>query len=753
VAAVDFYSLAEAAGEGDFLGRFRRPVAPALAAAYVAAWTAPGDLVLDPFCQDVAVLRAAAVAGRRAVATTGNPLIALLVRVEAAPAAPAQLQGAVARLAAAPKADTLLGEHLDQLYATACGQCGAQAAAEAFVWDRELATPVLREYRCGRCGHAAREPLPAGEVPRHLGFDPQGMHRRLLAERLRVDDAPPRLADRLTGLYTPRGLYALSALVLKLDLLFADSPLRDALRVALLQTMDEASALHQATEEGWRPVASLAPPRRFREANVWRTFVAAARAVAGGGCALPLVASAEEVLRAGPGAAGVEAGPLPRLTGRLAGRVSLALSQLPRFDSTFAALSYLWSGWLMGKEGSRAAVRLLRQRVPGELHYLQALTAALAALGGALAPRGRVALAFQAPATRYIESLLVAAGGAQLAPVHAWHGPLDGRPAPPLAVRRVEHHVVLARGVAVPPPGDRAVRAGLLAARTAAALLEARGEPAPFGALHGPIWATLGREGLLAGGRSAPEAEALRKRLAVAVGRALEGAEDLEAVPVPGGEAGEALWRLRPAPECSRPLADRTEALVRAALERGPSSEEALQQEVLEALGGQVPSWPLLRACLESYGVEIEPRRWALAEEEREITAPAWRERLLQALGELGERLGYEPGEAAGCDLAWAEAGALRLGFRLQASVAIAPLLGAVCAGRRLLVIPTRRAALWRHRLAAQPLWRAELERLGWAFLREAALLGLLDGAADPARFEAALGLDEGGGQLALFAP
>ncbi len=752
---LELYSAPDGAAGDGILGRYRRPVATALAEAYVAAWTAQGDLVLDPFCQDATVLRAATMAGRRAVAVTGNPLIALLVRCEVSPAAPGQLEGALQRIAYAPKVDRPLGEQLDELYATDCSRCGASAPATGFVWERGAAAPVLREYRCACCGHAGREPVPGQEAPRHQAGDPQGFHRRLVAERLRLEGVPPRLLQRLLGLYTPRSLYALTALVLKLEVLFADSPLLDPLRTALLQTMDAASTLHLATEEGTRPVGSLTPPRRFYEANAWRAFRAAVQVLASQGSrqAVALAPSIEEAQVRGT--ACLAAGAMARLAAPLAGQVALALSQLPRFDPTFAALSYLWSGWLLGKEGARAAQHLLRQRAPGELRYLRALGSALATLGPALAPRGCVALVFQAPATRYLESLLVAAAMAGLSPVHTWHGLLDDRPAAPFAVRRVEHHVALARGGAVPPPGDPVTLAGPLAVRAAAAVLAERAEPAPFGALHAPIWTALARAGLLAGTRSM-EAEALRRRLGGAVAQALPGDGALRAIAVAGDEQDAVLWASPPAPEAT-PLADRTETQVRVVLAAGPHDEAALQQEVLRGLpGGQAPAWSLLRACIESYGARVaaDVSTWTLAEAEGEIEAGAWRRRLRPALEALGRRLGYGADEAAGYDLAWTEGGQVRAAFLVQASAALGALvrMEPPITGRRVLVIPGRRVALWRHKLAAVPPWRVALERAGWVFLRDAALLLLAEGSADRARFEAALGLGEGGSQLALFA-
>ncbi len=761
-ASGDFYG-APGPAPGAFLGRYRRPVGEAMAESYVVAWTKPGDVVLDPFCQDAAVLRAATSTGRRAVGVTSNPLLALLARVEAQPPPAQDLEAALRRIREAPKVDTPLGEHLDGLYATACSRCGERVAAAAFIWDRGAAQPVLRDYRCPHCGHAARDAVPAAETASHLAFDAQGFHRRLVAERLRTDGGHRRLQERLIDLYTPRGTYALTALLLKIELLFAASPLLDPLRAALLQTLDAASKLHQATEEGWRPVHSLQPPRQYREANVWQTFVAAVQAMAAWPRPDLRLASALEQALAAPGSAYLGLDPLPRLAGPLVGQVKLALAQLPRFDPTFAALSYLWGGWLLGKEGSRMAEHLLSQRLSGESGYLRALHSALALLSTALALEGHLVFVFQAPATRYLEALLVAAGRSGLLLAEAWHGLLDDRPAPQFGVRRAEHHLLFERRAAPPVrPGDAAPVVHALAVRTVRAVLAERGEPAPYSALHGPIWDALAQEGLLGGSTGMEEAEGQRRALGAAVQEGLGAAlgRDLT-VSMAGGNEGVTWWLAAP-PTDVVPLSDRVEVFAREALQRGGAIDEiSLAREIGERFPGTgAPSQPLVEACLAAYGTPLGGGRWAAGEEPE-----GQREAALGVLTELGHQLGYEvsrgPAQprllaerAETCDLQWLEAGRAAWVFlwRGDASSTDLRAMAPPSAGRRVLVIPERRVALWRHKLQAAPQWAAELERAGWAFLREEAL-ARLSSAMDRQYVASVLGLEGGdaGAQLALF--
>ncbi len=766
---LDIYSPPEATAADRFLARFRRPVYAPLAESYIAALTTPGELVLDPFCQDGSVLHAAQASGRRAIGVARNPLLSLLIRVEAAPPRAEDLSRAVTRIQQSPKVDRPLGEHLDGLYATACSRCGQPTGAEAFLWERTSGLPLLRDYACSHCGHAAREPTPQEELGRHAAADRQGLYRRLVAERLRAEGATLRLIERLLDLYTPRNLYALTALVLKIELLFAESPLLDALRVALLATMDEASNLHQAAEQGWQAVRSLEPPRQYREINVWRAFCRAAAAIGTWPRGRPIAQD--------PSAASDQAclltEPLPKVSVRLQGQVRLALSQLPRFDPTFAALSYLWSGWLLGREGTRAAAHLLAQRTPEKARYLRALRSALAALEPALALGGRLALVFQAPATRHLESLLLAGATAGLPLLHAWHGALDDRPAGRFVVRRAEHHLVYGRSQPTARPvGDRLERARQLAVRAAVSVLSTRGEGTPFTILHGPIWCTLAREGLLGGCRTPEEAETLRVEIEEAVRRGLEAALGSELVVQPSSsDTEEVTWWLVEPPQGTVPLADRVERAIRHLLrpEEPVDDLDLLRQLARRFPAALAPPWRLIRACLESYGEAPGPGRWLLAATETPAQMLAWRRQVLAELQELGVQVGYEPhvtakerqltleealragSEAPGPDLVWCEAGQPACEFWLCDTAALAGLpVGPGAGTQRVLVIPERRVALWRYRLEVSPGAREELARLGLCFLRDGALPGLR-AAPDRARLVSALGLADRKSQLQLF--
>jgi len=213
----------------------RKP--PDLVAERIAAATAPGDLVLDPFCgSGVAPIEAAAL-GRRAVGVDVNPFAVFLARATAAPCDAAQLAAAGQRVLGAARAAE------GGWHRTACRRCGGDAALAGTARRGPETVAVL--VRCARCGGTCREePLAAdvrlaraaaaggdGGAPRPAVV-PGWQTRKLV--RAGVAD--------LGELFTTRNLRALAALR---GAILAEpaGPVRDCLLLALTGALAQASRM------------------------------------------------------------------------------------------------------------------------------------------------------------------------------------------------------------------------------------------------------------------------------------------------------------------------------------------------------------------------------------------------------------------------------------------------------------------------------------------------------------------------------
>ena len=131
---------------------------------YIEHYTAPGDLVLDPFCGSGMTGVAAILAGRDAVLNDLSPAAVHIARNYVTPSDPGALETAFGQLASD------LATYQFELYGTNCSRCGGRAlieysiltdvfacsscTAELSVWDRgrDDSGKLVSDLTCDACG-------------------------------------------------------------------------------------------------------------------------------------------------------------------------------------------------------------------------------------------------------------------------------------------------------------------------------------------------------------------------------------------------------------------------------------------------------------------------------------------------------------------------------------------------------------------------------------------------------------------------
>ena len=716
------------------LARVLRPLPAGVAGAYITAYTSPGDLVLDLFCEGETVIREAAATEREVLAVNFNPVAILAVRGLAGLAGCQALDTALTRLGDAPKAGRPLREHLHALYSAPCPQCHRPVPADYFVWDRERDEPVEKRYHCPACGSEGLIPVQPADLEALERIDPRGFSYWYVLDRVAPLGDPNRdQARRLLNLYTPRALYALTTLLIKIEALYPDSPQQEALKWVLLSCLERCSNLHAADGEERSEAAwprRLRPPARFVERNVWQVFMEASDLArqAMAAPALPLNAQAR-----------IEACTVRRLSRELPpGNVALIITAPPAYDYTFWALSYLWSGWLLGPEAAAALKSLLPHRRPDWDWYRRALTAAWRALRPALRDDGRAVLIFtteQLPLVEVSLLALIGAGyGLESFILHADDVRHGGD------YRLVFSPEPEARPAGSPPDPD-AVEAAIhrTAVRAAQHIMRLRGEPLAWPHLHAAIYAALADEGLL--GQAVALAAADRQPgefVAQAVADALVTEPTIVRLGrVEAGETGEdtlaggePVYRwLADTTDVSPPLADRVEDAVYESLRDTLALDrETLLAQVYTSFPGPLtPAASLIDACLASYGMEITPGYWQLRPEDLPQRREKERGEVLVQLISLGQRLGYavvSGEESAGrrWDVIWREEGRSAYAFIVRWTAALGEVLlqkqtdetVEVCC----LVVPGGRAALINYKLRYNPLLRRAVAEGTWQFIK-----------------------------------
>jgi hypothetical protein len=761
---------------------------------YLDAYTQPGDLVIDLFCQGPTWVHAAAQAGRRALGLNVNRALLLAASLPLTAVERQQVEAAFTHLAEARKGAETLQAYVAGLYRTTCAACGAATIVDAFIWERDGEAPVAKRYHCPVCDDAGAAPLsetPTDAADRAAAarFERRGLRYWLLLDRAAPRDAPHR--DRvasLLDLYTPRNLSALSDLLLKSDGLALAPPVRRVLDALLLDTFDRATSLRPPDSPPSRP-RRLRRPARFVEANVWRLLERALETWRATPLTpVPQAPSLEALFTSGepdapdaPSPASSYFAPLSTAQARREmppGCAALIVVDPPRPDTVLWHLSALWSHWLWGSQASAPLVPILGRRWLDKDWLWRGLRGALEAVAPLLCPDARLVCLFSDENPVLLEVLALAAAGAGYDLV-GWgvHPPGDVR---------LNWRVGTAPA---PPPADADSLSRAVAERAASASLNAlriRGEPVAWPMLHAALHADLAQSSLLARVGTLPDDASDSPAvpgsltqplswLAEAVRSALDGAPLRQLTNLPTDQV---LWWLDEhfEPGAASPLSDRVELAVAEILrDLLAVTETDLHLRVYARFPGpQTPDAHLIRLCLFSYGDEHAPGHWRLrAEDDLEARATET-DAVIDDLSSLGRRLGFRV--ALGIPRAgeWAvrwldETDHAAYAFAVRTTAALGdllfnppPLTSPPPAGGKAregglggraepettpcLALPGGRAVLVGYKLRHDPRLRQGVDRHGWQFLKFRHVRHLVQEVAarqlDRYAFQAALGLD-----------
>ncbi len=727
------------------LARYR-PAQPVKAVeAYVRAFTAPGDLVVDLFCQGPTVVRETVAAGRRVLGLSVNPLLLVAARLGLDRRDAAALNAAFTRLADSPKGDVPLRRHLASLYRSACPSCGAPGTAEWFAWDRDGDYPFRKAVRCPRCEEVQEGSPDDDDIAAARRTLPRSLAYYYALDRVASLGHPAReRATQLVELYTPRNLSALMDLSLRLEGIEAGEEARLALTGVLLDCFDAGSSLDPYGEERPRP-RTLRLPSRYVERNVWLCFEDGVSRLLDEESPTPaLTHGGREKSGDGgqpfPVACAVDVAALVRgeeqgcaLTSRAArdvgqvvppGSVALIFADPPRPDGVFWALSALWAGWLWESPAARTLRPFLRRRRFDWDWHWRVLRVALEAAGPLLTAEGHLVILFSDPDDTLLESACLAASGAGYA-LEGWGC------SPEVGYRLVwrREPKIVGRGLRIAAPDGETLERDLMsvAEELAVSTLWERGEPTLWPLLHASVYAGLAGRRTLASVAALPDGGPPPLGFAAhATRRAIEEAPlvQVEAV-APGGEP---LWWLADPQGAQEPLADRVEMAVLELLRWYTVwGEEELANAVCARFPGPLtPDLTLIQVCIASYSVQ-EGETLRLRPEDDPQRRAAELKALCGDLIELGKQMGFKvKRRGGGWDVRWLEGGRESYVFAISATAALGshllasppPHRGDEGGAQRCQVVPGGRAQLIGLKLRRDPRLARAVETDGWQFIK-----------------------------------
>ncbi len=710
------------------LASYLQPPAANVVAQYIETLTAPGDLVIDPFGVTPTIARVAFALGRRAISVESNPLWSWFARAMATPPTLATLNPALTRLGDALKDNAPLRVHLTQIYATTCAACGALTPADYFTHARTGGLHT-RHYTCAQCGVTRDDPATEDDVQRFAAFDARGLHYYLAFER--VVPAENLHADRIRKMldvYTPRNLYALVTLTQKIDALFRTAPEHDMLCLLLLHVLDRGTNFYADAEP--HTFAQLTAHKQFVEFNLWREIERAARALAATDAPPDLAESPDEVSVADTPTFYVGRGNAKTLAHEIPATAALIVTAPPVRRAAIWALSYFWGAWILGRTAVQALTPFLdpKKDAPGEWHwYTDALAESFKSLANLLRPEARAVLVFSATRQAVIETLLLAASGANLIPDSFLFQPhLGDAPRHEHGDTRGDYRIVFAPAhFASPLPlGARNLDVKIRAVALTAArdLLTRRGEALAFAWVHHAAYVRVAREGLIAQvlATKMKIAPSQFVRDAILAGLSEGYADDFDH----SVSAEQTLW-LRRARDLAAPLIDRVDDAVREILSRGEIARDDLADAIYRAFPGDLtPEAGLIDLCLAAYADHVDTER----------------AHALEVLTQLGARLQYSviasptgikqapigsaeiassPTPLPAMTVAWLADGELAHGFVWRdraeftdlAQIHIAPARGYV-------IVPEARVAWLQEKLRRLPHLAEAFHDAGWNFVR-----------------------------------
>ena len=433
--------------------------------------------VFDPFGTSPQLALECALAGCEITLAINNPITRFVTRHTLQPFSVAELQLALAHLAAIPKDDSRLEPFILDLYRSHCARCGEIVDVEYYVWDRELGGPSHKVYACEHCSHAGENIATEEDWDNALDYSRNSLQAAVALDSLAPPGDPDRKhAEAALSVYPGRAIFALITILNKVAQAQLEARTLAATQALLLTAFDAANALWSYPEGRTRP-RQLIASSRYREFNVWRALE---RGVDQWAMRDEGVDVHEwESARQGP-APGVRlyAGPARDLCReqRALDGFDLILTIPPRPNQAFWTLSALWTAWLWGREASTPIKVALRRRRYDWGWHATAIRTVLRSVSDCY-PHSR-------PVTLYVPEAEPGFVAATMAGGEGAGFKLNG-----VALRSDEQQLV-AEWVNEPPE-KKASRRGIESVELRSAmemLLLEHAQPAPYSALHASAW-------------------------------------------------------------------------------------------------------------------------------------------------------------------------------------------------------------------------------------------------------------------------
>jgi 16S rRNA G966 N2-methylase RsmD len=730
-------------------------------ARYISHYTAPGEIVLDPFSGSGVSAIEAIRLGRKGIAIDLDPVATFITRWTVRPLNLKRLRMVFARIREEVQSEILATYH------TRCIHCESDDATISHtIWKEKdgRSEPVQIWYDCGCRKKRSHKRPDADDLELIQQLEGEEIPHWYPTTRFHYDGKAfmkmdPR-AHSVDALFSRRNLRALARLWEAIvNVAHRDS--REFLKFVFTSNLAMASKMNrknvggpQSKGRGWTVHAYWIPKEHF-EQNVWddfeRRFNNLVRLKERGMTEFSLYREARRFSDLSQGNANVW----------ILTRSALGLRRVipdesidyiftdPPYAGTiqYLELSTMWAAWLGLDMNYREEVTINEQQEKSFEDYHRMLHSSFREMYRVLKTGHWLTVTFHSTNVRVYNSIIRAAVLAGFDLIKIVYQPPSSketfnRTLNPHGTAEGDYYIQFhkperARRTAEDHPDREQYRRVVI--EGVKRIIAERGEPTPYQVIFNGIYSELDRYGYLM----------------------VAEPEDIKRVMEQSGEfeffENEGWWLAHP--EAVRinlvPLHERVEKVILQKLRRevAISFDDALQEIFLTFQNALTPNPPSVKAILEEYADALGDGTWQLKPEVRQDETD--HSRMIGYLGEIGKKAGFdvwiglpeqsaiyrgeplaglsEPelrvegvdadalGHLKRVDVLWLKRGRVALAFEVEHTTVISE---AIVRGsyypdpsvRRFFVIPRRREALL-HRKVNAPIFRERMQRYGWGFI------------------------------------
>lgn len=232
-------------------------------------------LLIDPISANPMLPVELAASGYRVLSARSNPINWLITEVIASAPSKEDFSTVLNNLLNTRYGNSILFDHLQDLYVTPCINCGKMIQPDGFVWEKGKDQPISKVYHCQFCADEGEKEIGEYDLENLAQLGNLGIHRSRAFQRV-VFGGEYEQASLRSALdcYLPRALYVCMMLANRIERLSLNKDQAKYIRALLLSVFNDAQSLKHWPPRKYR-FLQLSVPTKYFERNLFLSIQAA----------------------------------------------------------------------------------------------------------------------------------------------------------------------------------------------------------------------------------------------------------------------------------------------------------------------------------------------------------------------------------------------------------------------------------------------------------------------------------------------